>query len=82
MYAWGWVLSGRVVGRVRGVGHVVVVVLYGVVGPVQGPPTCDLVTYPMMHLVSHPHLFSSRMTDVCENITFARFTTRAVTTQK
>ena len=38
----------------------------------------DHVTYPMMHLVSTPP--GVGQTDVCENITFARFTTRAVIT--
>ena len=39
----------------------------------------DHVTYPMMHLVSPPPpLFSDRMTDACENITFALFTMRAI----
>ena len=47
------------------------------VSNVHSPP-CDHVTYPMMHLVSPnpsrpPPSFSDRMTDACENITFARY---------
>ena len=42
--------------------------------PPDRTTTRDHVTYPMMHLVSHLlPLFSDRMTNACENITFARF---------
>ena len=58
-------------------------------GPVQGvvlsrgrwiSPSPDHVTYPMMHLVSPlpPPPKLGRMTDACENITFARFATWVV----
>ena len=46
----------------------------------RSPPDCDHVTYPMIHLVSPPPPKCDRMTDACENITFARFVTRAVMT--
>ena len=36
----------------------------------------DHVTYPIMHLISPPPV--NRMTDTCENITFARYAMRAV----
>ena len=42
----------------------------------QDHVTSSPVSYPMMHLVSPPKC--DRMTDACENITFARFATRAV----
>ena len=50
-------------------------------GPPTPSPTPNHVTYPMMHLMSH--LFPPRVeqTDACENITFARFATRAVTSE-
>ena len=47
--------------------------------PWTGPPPPNHVTYPMMHLMSClPPSPKVEQTDACENITFARFTTRAV----